>query len=654
MGRDRVRRRHHLAFFVAPALILLLLVSVWGVALPAGSRHAEPVPAVPQASPITPLRSEGADRAPLAGSASLREAVAPQSSSVSWLNITSGLVRGPSARSNASVAYDSQDNLLLLYGGENGSGVLSDTWEFTGGAWVLLSSTSSPGPRYGAGLAYDPTQHYFVLFGGNTSTGPGIHTWLFENGHWAIDSVGGQPMSRVFPAFAYDPVASAVLMFGGAQSGNQSGVVWWFAQKNWTLKTVGGPGTPSHRAAAAFFSYQNMTTPADSGMVLFGGYSTDPGTNRVFRDTWLYGNANGTFGWSELSANSLPPARFDPAVSFDPSSAATLMFGGFAPTGGALDDAWSYNASGWSATSFSSAGHPSARGGAAMALAPIPGKPNVAYTAPASPLLAGGQAQRGVYYSDSWFVGPLPLSLLAPLVPPTSDVDTLAQLSVTIFNQGAPAIVTWIGLPLGCAGNNRTSFTCEPTQIGGETISVTISLGSLSVTSGVSNWTVNALPRIALFTVLPSPSVVGKSTTIQVGVAVGSGTTPFTYQFLGLPGGCSSADLPQFSCSPTSAGSYEIEVIVQDADGQSASAEANLTVAASGGSGSTPLWEYAVEGLGALLVILVVAFILRNKMQRGRPTASTVRRWDGPNSPPSPSGSAPSPPADSEGANTRT
>jgi hypothetical protein len=667
MGRKRARWASRMAALAAPAAVLMLFLSggtPWGPASPLhlDSEAPNAVAAGAHASP-----ADVAQAGLFPQDSQLPAVVSPRSSSVNWLNITAGLVRGPSARTNASAAYDSQDNLLLLYGGENGTSVLSDTWEFSGGAWILISTSSTPGPRYGAGLAYDPTAHYFVLFGGNTSTGIATRTWLFESGHWTLDSSGGQPKPREFPAFAYDPSAGAVIMFGGIEAGNQSGQVWWLMSNgSWTAQTLGGAGTPAHRAASALFWYQNGTSPGNSGMILFGGYSTDPGTSKLFRDTWIYSNPNGTFGWTELSVNSPPPARSNPAVAYDPSASATLMFGGFGTNGVTLDDAWFYNASGWTAAALGSASHPGSRGGAAMALAPIPGKPNIAYSTPDAPLLMGGGAQGGAEFADSWFVGPLPLSLLAPLVPPTSDVETVAQLSVTIFNQGAPVTVTWTGLPLGCAGNNRTSFTCEPTQVGGETISVTISLGPLSVSSGTSNWTVNALPRIALFTVLPSPSIVGRSTTIQVGVATGSGTAPFTYQYLGLPSGCSSSNLAQFSCSPSSAGSFEIEVIVQDADGQSANALTNLTVTSSGGAGTTPLWEYAAEGLGVLLLVLVIAYIVRNKVRRDRSPGGTVRSWDGPPPPtpsndtaapppsPPPSGTASFAPASSDGADART
>ncbi|HEV2448841.1 MAG TPA: kelch repeat-containing protein [Thermoplasmata archaeon] len=566
----------------------------------------------------------------------------PSATALSWVNISSGLLRGPGPRTNASAAYDPDDNLLLLYGGENGTAVLSDTWEFASGAWTELSSVSPPGPRWGAGLAYDAAMDYFVLFGGNNSTGIAARTWLFAAGHWSLDMASGQPKPRQFPAMAYDPAASAVVLFSGAEAGGPSGQVWWLSKGNWTPNTLGGTGTPPNRAGAAFFWYQNASTPANSGLVLFGGYSTAPGLNKLYRDTWIYTNQSGKFDWTELSANSPPPARYDAAVSLDPAAGATLMFGGFGAGAAALGDAWTYNASGWVAASTGSGRGPGARGAATMALAPLPGRASPAFNVTTYPLLVGGRAAGGNLLSDSWFAGPLPLAVLAPFVPSVSDVNTAVQLSVLVLGGGAAGAIVWNGLPTGCSTANRSTLTCDPSQVSSQSVYVTVKLGPLTVTSGTANWTIDALPRISLFTVLPSPSITGRTLTVQVGLAAGTGTAPFTYQYLGLPGGCVSVDLAQFTCSPTNAGTFEIEVSVADADGQDTVAFTNLTVTVAPAGSSTPLWEYAAEGFGVLLVLVIVMLVIRAKLRGGGGSPGSVRRW-APPAPAAPPAAAPAP-----------
>lgn len=557
-------------------------------------------------------------------------ALRPSTTALSWVNISSGLLQGPGPRDNASAAYDPTDDLLLLYGGENSTSVLSDTWEFAGGTWTELAGTSLPGPRWGAGLTYDDSMGYFVLFGGNNSTGIAARTWLFASGHWSLDTASGQPKPRQFPAMAYDPAARAVVLFSGEETGGSSGQVWWLSDGNWTPSTLGGAGSPPNRAGAAFFWYQNTSTPANSGLVLFGGFSTVPGQSRLYRDTWLYTNQSGTFNWTEVSANSPPPARFDPAVSLDPAAGATLMFGGFGTGGTALGDAWIFNGSGWMAAPVGSGPGPVARGAAAMALAPLPGRASPPYNMTAYPLLIGGLAAGGDLLADSWFAGPLPLSVLAPFVPSVSDVSTAVRLSVLVLGGVASGTIVWNGLPAGCSTANRSSLTCDPSQVSSQSVYVTVTLGALSVTSGSSNWTIDALPRIAIFTVLPSPAITGRAITVQVGLAAGSGTSPFTYQYLGLPGGCVSINLAQFSCSPTSAGSFEIEVSVADADGQDTVAFTNLTVSAGPGGSNTPLWEYAAEGFVALLIVVLAVFVVRTKLRGTRGTTGSAQRWTPP------------------------
>jgi chitodextrinase len=98
----------------------------------------------------------------------------------------------PPPRYRTNFAYDSTNNVFLLYGGTNASGVLNDTWVYDPAAntWTQLNPAQSP-PVQGvsdfARLAYDSDHNAFVLahkgsgayFGGNWKTLP-IQTWLFR------------------------------------------------------------------------------------------------------------------------------------------------------------------------------------------------------------------------------------------------------------------------------------------------------------------------------------------------------------------------------------------------------------------------------------------------------------------------------------------
>ena len=84
----------------------------------------------------------------------------------------------PPARSLAQLAVNPATNRLVLFGGWDGSKVLSDTWEWDGTTWSPLSPSTTPPARYGACLAPDPSSNRLILFGGEKpSTEDLCDTW---------------------------------------------------------------------------------------------------------------------------------------------------------------------------------------------------------------------------------------------------------------------------------------------------------------------------------------------------------------------------------------------------------------------------------------------------------------------------------------------
>ena len=100
---------------------------------------------------------------------------------------------GPSARENSSAVYDSVNKVLTVFGGDAGSGGLSDVWTLINAtastpAWTQLSPTgTAPSARTGQSAVYDIANNRMIIFGGVTTlTGiqPLGETWIltFANG----------------------------------------------------------------------------------------------------------------------------------------------------------------------------------------------------------------------------------------------------------------------------------------------------------------------------------------------------------------------------------------------------------------------------------------------------------------------------------------
>src|SRR6267378_4904561 len=105
----------------------------------------------------------------------------------SWTNITRS--SGPSPRFEASMAYDTADGYVVAFGGaaftSNGfTAVYGDTWKFLGGSWTNITSSTGPSPRFIASMAYDTADGYVILFGGGTSSALFGDTWKFLGGSW--------------------------------------------------------------------------------------------------------------------------------------------------------------------------------------------------------------------------------------------------------------------------------------------------------------------------------------------------------------------------------------------------------------------------------------------------------------------------------------
>src|SRR4030095_6812906 len=91
------------------------------------------------------------------------------------------MIPGPPARYANALAYDSDRQRVVLFGGQSGApfgqGVLGDTWEYDGLAWTQLAPTTSPPARTFVKMVYDPNRHKMVLFGGYNGTQTVADTW---------------------------------------------------------------------------------------------------------------------------------------------------------------------------------------------------------------------------------------------------------------------------------------------------------------------------------------------------------------------------------------------------------------------------------------------------------------------------------------------
>lgn len=267
----------------------------------------------------------------------------------------------PPARSHAAMAYDSQRQRVVLFGGWNGAN-FDDTWEFNGSNWVQKTPANKPTARDSAAMAYHASSQKIVMFGGFDGSAQALgDTWLWDGTNWTQPVIATpSPSARYGAAVTYDSLTSSVVLFGGRYSassgtGTNYNDVWMWSGTGWSQCTTTTlcPGTPpSARLGAGAVRDNNQ-------LVVFGG-GTDWDMTSTYGDMY----ALGLGGWSSLAV-SRPPARGFMGFAWDAHAGNGVLFGGFTSQNVVIGDTWTWGSGAW--TQLSPTASPTARGAPAMA-----------------------------------------------------------------------------------------------------------------------------------------------------------------------------------------------------------------------------------------------------------------------------------------------
>lgn len=116
-----------------------------------------------------------------------------------WLQLSpSG--GGPSVRNGMSASYDSVNNIMTVFGGQNATIGYNDTWTLSNAnglgvsAWTQLEPTlrTGPVPRTGHSAVYNPTTNKMTIFGG-IGTPPGVPAnSVYLADVWTINHANGR------------------------------------------------------------------------------------------------------------------------------------------------------------------------------------------------------------------------------------------------------------------------------------------------------------------------------------------------------------------------------------------------------------------------------------------------------------------------------
>lgn len=227
---------------------------------------------------------------------------------------------GPSARIGHTMAYDSHNQSVLLFGGVGTGG--SATWQWDGIRWDRAASTG-PSPRTETRIVYDQKRKQMVLFGGRSIDYTGYYgdTWIWnqQEQSWTGLNISG-PEARSGHAMAYDSGRETVVLFGGEQGPfKRFGDTWEWDGKQWTRIANAGASPRSGHAMAY--------DPVRKTVLLMGGKA-----EQILGDTWEW---NGTLqAWTQLShqGQGTLQIRMAHTMAYDPRLQRIVLYGGHSGT----------------------------------------------------------------------------------------------------------------------------------------------------------------------------------------------------------------------------------------------------------------------------------------------------------------------------------
>ena len=244
---------------------------------------------------------------------------------------------------------------------------------------------------------------------------------------------------------------------------------------------------------------------------------------------------------------------------------------------------------------------------------------------------------------------PNPLRILSfSAVPSRVIVNHSLTLTVVLSGGTAPYRYVYSALPPGCSSANVSSLTCTPSSTGQFLVKVVLTDSAGQAANATTSVTVEpTAPSILSFSI--APSSVNVSSPFNLSVRVTGGALPLSFAYSGLPTGCLTQNASRFTCTSDTAGNYTIEVVVRDALGRSAYANASVKVSqirscASSGTGC-PLTlgpNGSPETIYLVLVIVIAAVVIgvalavrqRRKGRTSAPPPSPPQAFGGP--PPGP------------------
>lgn len=239
----------------------------------------------------------------------------------------------PGPRSGAAIAYDTQRQRAVLFGGNgiwNGSEWTYDnsTWEWDGEDWIQIDTPVSPSGRNLHAMAYDESRHKIVMYGGQNSGGYLADLWEYDGSTWKRLCPVCNPAARYGHTMFYDPERKKVFLYGGQDEKIGYPEAWTWDGENWEYFQFDTSSPGIFRAPLIHISEEQRTVAFIPES--YGG-------------TWIWQEAS----WRRLAQEGQPPLRYESIFVYNPDQGYSLLFGGLQDKSILFSDTWILKGETW-------------------------------------------------------------------------------------------------------------------------------------------------------------------------------------------------------------------------------------------------------------------------------------------------------------------
>jgi hypothetical protein len=231
-------------------------------------------------------------------------------------------------------AYDPLSKKVIVFGGIDAAGAVSnETWTYDGRTWERVNTKVTPAARFGTSMAYDSQIQKIVMFGGTAGFARFNDTWLWDGVtlNWKHARTRHTPPATSNAMLFSDPVNGRVDMFGGRRSQFYSRDTYQWNGTDWNL--LNPTNSPFPRAGGI-----SVVDPVRKNVVVFGGISD----NWITQNTWTWDGQD----WTQQSPTTQPDTLYFTHGGYDPLLKRVIVFGGGSQAVD-QSATWSWNGADW-------------------------------------------------------------------------------------------------------------------------------------------------------------------------------------------------------------------------------------------------------------------------------------------------------------------